>query len=119
MDTKSKHLMMDIWLKNELHSSHLDQIGAIVDAELSVIQKVQYSFEPIGDTWVWILSESHFSIHTYPEHRYLSLDVYICNEKIDLDAISQKILKVLPVKNYHKRCLRRGDLSKTQIGDLF
>ena len=36
-----------------------------------------------GVTGTVVLAESHVSIHTWPEHGYVSLDVYVCNYTSD------------------------------------
>ena len=41
---------------------------------------VSYGFEPQGVTCVAILSESHLAIHTYPEARHASIDLYTCED---------------------------------------
>lgn len=38
-----------------------------------------HSFPGGGVTGAVVLSESHMSVHTWPEHRYVTLDVYVCN----------------------------------------
>ena len=30
-------------------------------------------------TWIIALEESHISIHTWPEKKYISLDIFVCN----------------------------------------
>lgn len=119
METKSKHLMLDIWLSCDLEDQHLKKIGDVIEEKLTVVQKCQHTFEPMGETLVWILSESHFSIHTYPEHRYLSLDIYICNESIDLSQIAQMILAVLPIRKHQLKCFRRGAFNDESFKELF
>ena len=41
-------------------------------------------FHPFGDgmgvTGVLLLAESHISIHTWPEHRFAALDVFLCGD---------------------------------------
>lgn len=37
-----------------------------------------HSFEPRGITATLILSESHISIHSYPEHKTVFIDVFTC-----------------------------------------
>lgn len=111
METKSRHLFIDAWLKEDLTIQHLNKIMEVIDSNLTVVKKVEHKFEPYGETIVWILAESHFSIHTYPEHNYLSLDIYICNEHVDLDHISQALMAVLPFEKIHEKVFRRGDPS--------
>jgi len=36
-----------------------------------------------GVTGVVVLAESHLSIHTWPERRYVTLDVFVCNYSSD------------------------------------
>ncbi len=48
-----------------------------------VIKVASHKFSPTGTTVVLILAETHMSIHTWPEHNYAALDIFICSEKID------------------------------------
>lgn len=36
------------------------------------------NFEPQGVSWVVVLSESHFTIHTWPEYGYAAVDMFAC-----------------------------------------
>lgn len=38
-----------------------------------------FQFEPVGITAIAIIGESHVAIHTYPEERHLSLDIFTCS----------------------------------------
>lgn len=38
-----------------------------------------YQFDPVGVTAIAIIGESHVAIHTYPEERHLSLDIFTCS----------------------------------------
>lgn len=40
-------------------------------------------FDPQGVTAVALLSESHLSIHTWPEYGYAAIDVFTCGERTD------------------------------------
>jgi S-adenosylmethionine decarboxylase len=39
-----------------------------------------------GVTGTVVLAESHLSVHTWPEHGYVSLDVFVCNYTADNTA---------------------------------
>lgn len=62
---------------------------------LHVVKKVTHKFEPIGKTFIYILSESHLAIHTWPEHKLLHLDLLTCarvEKKSIEDAIQQSFM---------------------------
>ena len=39
-----------------------------------------HKFAPQGVSGVVIISESHLTIHSFPEHGYASIDVYTCGD---------------------------------------
>lgn len=47
-------------------------------------------------TWVVLLAESHFSIHTWPEIWYVSIDLFSCNfikdYSCDIENVLEKII---------------------------
>ena len=60
----------------------------------TVIQTISKKFEPQGVTVLCLLSESHISIHTWPEEGKAAVDVYTCgdcNPKIGCDIIIQQL----------------------------
>jgi len=57
-----------------------------------IIKVVSHRFSPTGTTVLLILAETHISIHTWPEHNYAALDIFICNEDINPE-IGWKIVK--------------------------
>lgn len=53
---------------------------ALVDqAGLAVVGDYFHGFPGGGVTGAIILGESHLSVHTWPEHGYATVDVYVCN----------------------------------------
>ena len=51
---------------------------------LNVVGEVQYQFQPYGATLLYLLAESHLTIHTFVNERYCNIDLYCCNDKIDM-----------------------------------
>lgn len=43
-----------------------------------VISFQEKHFEPFGFTCLWLLSESHFAIHTFPEHGKSYIELSSC-----------------------------------------
>ncbi len=54
---------------------------------LNVVSPCEYEFSAVGATMLYLLSESHLTIHTYPGKRTCSIQVnlYTCNPKTDLN----------------------------------
>lgn len=61
-----------------------EEFKAIVDGlvkthELTNLGEVYHNFSPAGFTAVICLSESHISVHTWPEFGKVNLDIYLSN----------------------------------------
>ena len=57
-------------------------------AQVTIINKANHSFHPHGLTLLYLLTESHFSLHTWPEHGKLRIDFFSCqnHEKCERGA---------------------------------
>jgi S-adenosylmethionine decarboxylase len=51
------------------------------ESGFGVLSFVEYNFEPQGYTALWLLSESHFAIHTFPEEQKSYIELSSCIEK--------------------------------------
>jgi S-adenosylmethionine decarboxylase proenzyme len=65
------------------------------ECKLTVVSRAFHQFEPVGVTGVLVLSESHFSVHTYPENNSVYLDIFCCSETFDPEKAGRIILRVL------------------------
>jgi S-adenosylmethionine decarboxylase len=52
--------------------------SAAQTAQVTVLNSQFHEFEPQGVTGILLLSESHLSFHTWPEHGYCALDLFTC-----------------------------------------
>lgn len=107
MTTEGQHLLMDIWYDQEVEPI-VDQLCNLVNENFKVVGSAAHTFEPQGRTIVYILSESHFTVHTYPEHKYISLDVYICNPAYDLAGFAEKVINLASPIDYNAALDKRG-----------
>ncbi|AFM54845.1 S-adenosylmethionine decarboxylase [Croceibacter phage P2559S] len=48
-------------------------------AGFTVLNEVEHKFEPQGYTGLWLLAESHFAIHTFPEQGYTYIELSSCS----------------------------------------
>ena len=76
----------------------------------SIIKHFFHKFSPQGISGIIVIAESHFAIHTWPEHGYAAVDLFSCadfNFKAALNHIRININA-----EYHSISLaRRGILS--------
>ncbi len=82
----------EILLDNE--RIHNIFINSLISADLTILDIYQHNYHPYGYSSVTILKTSHAAIHTWPEHGYLSIDIFICEEK----SKGLKVLKILKNK---------------------
>lgn len=110
--TFGRHVAVDTWgvdfdlLNNEefLQAQMVDAAEACGATVLSVQSK---QFEPQGATVLVLLSESHLSIHTYPERGFAAIDCYTCGETVDPQLAIDYLVSVLkPEKTYAKKLVR-------------
>jgi len=53
----------------------------LLAAGFGIISEVEKHFEPQGYTCLFLLSESHFAIHTFPEHGKSYIELSSCVKK--------------------------------------
>ena len=61
-----------------------------------------------GVTGVALLAESHISIHTWPEHCYAAVDIFLCGRAHDLDAALGALVRRLEATGCEERRIARG-----------
>lgn len=66
-----------------------------------------------GVTGVLLLAESHISIHTWPEHRFAALDVFLCGD-MQIEQVRRFLCQALRPQQAEWRVEKRGaGLEKT------
>jgi S-adenosylmethionine decarboxylase len=104
-----KHLVGHIegvWVSK---SGHLAQIMNRIAEKcgFTVVNRAFHQFEPIGATGVLVLSESHFSAHTYPELNRVYLDVFCCSHDFDPEFCAATIEQEFRATSGHWKVLTR------------
>ena len=65
----------------------------IENCKLNVVSQCEYRFSPVGATLLYLLSESHLTVHTYVEERSCSINLYTCNPNTDFKEALEIIYK--------------------------
>ncbi|WP_317981048.1 adenosylmethionine decarboxylase, partial [Paenibacillus glycanilyticus] len=86
--TFGRHVAVDTWgvdfdLLNNAEFLQAQMVEAAEACGATVLSVQSKQFEPQGATVLVLLSESHLSIHTYPEKGFAALDCYTCGETVD------------------------------------
>jgi S-adenosylmethionine decarboxylase len=81
---------------------------AVEHANATLIDEVKYEFTPQGVTAVCLLSESHISIHTWPEKHYAAVDIFTCGDHTMPDKACQFMVDALESKQPKMTVLKRG-----------
>jgi S-adenosylmethionine decarboxylase len=75
-------------------------------ATIEGIQEKQ--FFPRGITLLCLLSESHASIHTYPEHQSMFFDAFTCGRQCHPEKIAEALISALKPSNQNLKVIMRG-----------
>src|SRR3989442_5953368 len=60
-----------------------------------------HRFDPNGVSRVVLISESHMSLHTWPEDGYVALDIFTCRDAAKPEKAMQRALKECGAPHVH------------------
>ena len=100
----NRELMLDSERCNALFGQ------AVRESGLTVLDEGFYKFSPHGFTSFLLLSESHASLHAWPEHGYCAIDLFTCNLTMDLVPLIENLKAAFGAESYDLRRLERSSL---------
>ena len=115
MKSLGQHLILELFdcparlLDDPEHVSRT-MLQAVQESGATLIKPFFHQFAPQGVSGMVIISESHFSIHTWPEFGYAALDVFTCGDVIDMDKATEVLRMGFGAGNMQKMLLARGML---------
>ncbi len=86
---------------------------AVAASGATILERAPYVFPPNGLTVAYLLSESHASLHTYPEHSACFVDLFTCGDHCiaeKFDAVLRAYLK--PKEVNAKLFLRSAEIEE-------
>jgi S-adenosylmethionine decarboxylase proenzyme len=86
--------------------------AAVRESGLTVLDEGFYKFSPYGFTCFLLLSESHASIHAWPEHGYCAIDLFTCNLSMDLTPLVENLKTAFGAESFTLRRLDRSSVVK-------
>ena len=86
----------------------LDTLEKASDAVGStVLQRITQRFSPVGVTAILILAETHISVHTWPEHGYAAVDIFVCGEGKDPEVAWDVVREALRPESFETKEITR------------
>ncbi len=113
MKALGQHLILEFYGCNPAALSSVAKVQeamlkAARSAGATVIDSVFHNFKPHGVSGVVVIAQSHFAIHTWPEHRYASADLFTCGEKIKPWKAFNTVKKLFRAASFSVINLERG-----------
>lgn len=99
------------WLNNASMLKNLI-IEAINCSELTMQEIFTKEYQPHGLSVIAILVESHCHVHTWPEYKYLSLDIFVCEKAEKAKNLLDYLINKMNPVDYSKISFYRGGKSK-------
>lgn len=81
---------------------------AAIATGATVLEVRSHSFEPQGFTAIVMLSESHASLHTYPERGIAFWDCFTCGLQCQPEHSIAKLVEALQPETVHHQIVRRS-----------
>ena len=112
---RGRHLLADLSGVAPERLSDPDALEALLRAAARAAGSTVLGghFHPFGPgqgiTGVLLLAESHISIHTWPEHGYAAVDLFLCGSAAHAAALAV-LQQALQVGRIEQRCVARGQL---------
>ena len=88
---KAKMNNLSKWIKYQDEIALKERIEKdLKDSGFTIITMCEHFFEKQGYTGMWLLSESHFAIHSFPEEDKIYIELSSCVDKPFLE-MKQKL----------------------------
>lgn len=89
---------------------------AVQASGASILNKTSHIFPPDGLTIVYLLSESHASLHTYPEYGACFVDLFTCGDQCSSTIFDRVLRNYLQPGKVNSRCfLRHEDVENLSL----
>ena len=72
---------------------------ALEQSNINILSYQEYYFDNNAVTFVFLLSESHCAVHTYPEHNSMFIDCFTCGSNFDIHKFHNILVQFLDPSN--------------------
>jgi S-adenosylmethionine decarboxylase len=113
---QNKHLLLKFEKVNNIELLKIaDNLEKEIDPLLQkmdfhIVGKSKKQFEPFGATLIYLLAESHFSIHTFWEEKEVYMDLFCCSD-FDEILVTKLLKNIFNAKLIFSKVILRNDLN--------
>lgn len=113
METIGTHYIVEMFgcpehLLNDRIFVNVAMREAVIASDTELIEGISHQFSPQGVTALGLLSESHISIHTWPEHGYVAVDIFTCGTRANPYNACTHLIKAFQADRHTLNKLTRG-----------
>jgi S-adenosylmethionine decarboxylase len=106
-------LILDLYDCDKQLLDNYDALRELIETALrmsnaTILRIIGEKFEPQGVTLLALLSESHCSIHTWPEIGYAAIDLYTCGDTTNSHKAAEFLKYKLKAKQTNEKELIRS-----------
>lgn len=88
MKALGRHILAEIYgcdpgILNDKEAIEKIMVDSALEAGAEIRETAFHKFSPQGISGVVVISESHLTIHTWPELGYAAVDVFTCGDRIN------------------------------------
>jgi S-adenosylmethionine decarboxylase len=69
---------------------------------------VQNEKDPGGITGFVLIAQSHLSVHTFPRRRFVSADIFTCQDHLDHESIRRSLIATFRLGEVESNLIERG-----------
>jgi S-adenosylmethionine decarboxylase len=123
MRALSQHTLLEFYRCNPACLKHSHEVkkllcAAVAEGGGTIVKALFHDFSPYGVSGVVVITESHVTIHTWPEHAYAAVDIFSCSKKLDHKLIRNLLKRALASRRVVGKSFRRGVASKNRATRL-
>ncbi len=89
-------------------------LAAAEAAKATVVNQYFHQFSPYGVSGTIIITESHINIHTWPEYDFAAVDIFSCNDEMEVLEACAYLEKALGAKRRTLNSFDRGSMAMIQ-----
>jgi len=117
MEHLGKHYILELYqcdseTCNDVKKLEEIMLKAVEYAKATLVKTYFHQFSPYGISGTIVIAESHFNVHTWPEHQFMAIDLFTCGDSLDPDAAKDYLIAATKAERHDYKILDRGAMSK-------